>query len=169
MLIGESKVESEQLVAGQEENQQRCETMTAVFGAAFQAVSQFFEAAQKMGIADQAKAVFLAPPIPEPVAKVVSPEEPSVEASELPMPEPVAEVIPPEETAVEASELPLPEPVAEIIPQEETAVEASELPIPESVAEIVPPEETADSGQQTVAESEEPSVVISVTDESVLS
>jgi chromosome segregation ATPase len=47
-LIGESKVESEQLLAGQEENLQRCETMTAVFGAAFQAVSQFFEAAQRM-------------------------------------------------------------------------------------------------------------------------
>ena len=60
-LIGESKVESEQLVAGQEENLQRCETMTAVFGAAFQAVSQFFETAQRMGLADQAKAVFLAP------------------------------------------------------------------------------------------------------------
>ena len=61
-LIGESKIESEQLVAGQAENLQRCETMTAVFGAAFQAVSQFFETAQRMGLADQAKAVFLHPP-----------------------------------------------------------------------------------------------------------
>jgi len=91
-LISESKVESEQLVAGQEENQQRCETMTAVFGAAFQAVSQFFETAQQMGLADQAKAVFLAhssssasaappvvsdPPIPGTVAETVLPE-PSV-------------------------------------------------------------------------------------------
>jgi len=62
-LIGESKVESEQLLAGQEENQQRCETMQAVFGAAFQAVSQFFETAQRMGLADQAKAVFLNPSV----------------------------------------------------------------------------------------------------------
>jgi len=61
-LIGESKAESEQLFAGQEENLQRCETMQAVFGTAFQAVSQFFEAAQRMGLADQAKAVFLTPP-----------------------------------------------------------------------------------------------------------
>jgi regulator of replication initiation timing len=60
-LIGESKVESEQLVAGQEANLQRCETMTAVFGAAFQAVSQFFETAQRMGLADQAQAIFLNP------------------------------------------------------------------------------------------------------------
>ena len=82
-LIGESKVESEQLVAGQEENQQRCETMTAVFGAAFQAVSQFFETAQRMGLADQAKAVFLPPPsesVPsaEPVPSAES--APSVES-----------------------------------------------------------------------------------------
>ena len=80
-LIGESKVESEQLVAGQEENLQRCETMTAVFGAAFQAVSQFFEAAQKMGLADQAKAVFLAPPpnIPIPQSPTPITEEPIAE------------------------------------------------------------------------------------------
>ena len=65
-LIGESKAESEQLVAGQEENLQRCETMTAVFGEAFQAVSKFFETAQRMGLTDQAKAVFLnAPSLPE--------------------------------------------------------------------------------------------------------
>jgi len=83
-LIGESKVESEQLVAGQEENQQRCETMTAVFGAAFQAMSQFFETAQQMGLADQAKAVFLAPssppaslpPLSVPVAPPVVPDPP---------------------------------------------------------------------------------------------
>jgi len=75
-LIGESRVESEQLVAGQEENLQRCETMSAVFGAAFQAVSQFFETAQRMGLADQAKAVFLPPALEsEPVSESMSDPE----------------------------------------------------------------------------------------------
>jgi len=80
-LIGESKVESEQLVAGQAENLQRCETMTAVFGAAFQAVSQFFETAQRMGLADQAKAVFLPLPgdLPPPLALDETPSEPQPE------------------------------------------------------------------------------------------
>ena len=68
-LIGESRTESEQLLAGQEENQQRCETMTAVFGAAFQAFSQFFEAAQRMGLTDPAKTAFLVPSV-APIAPV---------------------------------------------------------------------------------------------------
>ena len=81
-LIGESRAESEQLVAGQEESQQRCETMQAVFGTTFQAVSQFFEAAQRMGLADQAKAVFHTPPPAVETAAVESgtllPESPAV-------------------------------------------------------------------------------------------
>ena len=87
-LIGESKAESEQLVAGQEENLQRCETMTAVFGAAFQAVSQFFETAQRMGLAEQAKAVFLNTPsvptsaIPPPVS-ITPPVLPTFSEPEL--------------------------------------------------------------------------------------
>jgi hypothetical protein len=103
-LIGESKVESEQLVAGQEENLQRCETMTAVFGAAFQAVSQFFATAQRMGLADQAKAIFLKPPS----ASEVSPPPPEdasplsvAPASEPVVPEPLDSVPPMPELPIE--------------------------------------------------------------------
>ena len=159
-LIGESKVESEQLVAGQEENQQRCETMTAVFGAAFQAVSQFFETAQRMGLTDQAKAVFLAspseqamigedslpsavsnamkPPIPEHVAEAIPPEPP--------IPEPVAEAITPETT--------IPEPVAEAIPPETT--------IPEPVAEAMLPEPT--EAESILSESDFDAVISGTSD-----
>ena len=94
-LIGESKAESEQLVAGQEENQQRCETMTAVFGAAFQAMSQFFETAQRMGIADQAKAVFLSPPS-APVESALPP---------LPIVPALPESVPPETQEADESTL----------------------------------------------------------------
>lgn len=149
-LIGESKVESEQLVAGQEENQQRCETMTAVFGAAFQAVSQFFETAQRMGLTDQAKAVFLAsssaqtmptpppvlskPPIPEPPPAL---EQPSVPEQpiipEPPVPEPVVAVPVIEEPPVmESAEM---EPDAKEPPVEEPIEDApigEEPPAPES-------------------------------------
>ena len=93
-LIGESRAESEQLVAGQEENQQRCETMTAVFGAAFQAMSQFFETAQRMGIADQAKAVFLSQPSSPEVSTF--PQMPLLSSS--------SESEPPEEPTVPAAE-----------------------------------------------------------------
>jgi len=97
-LIGESKIESEQLVAGQEENQQRCETMTAVFGAAFQAVSQFFEAAQQMGLADQAKAVFLSAPS----AHAALPSMPAAELPPVAEPMPAEPIIPPPPPLMEA-------------------------------------------------------------------
>ena len=103
-LIGESKTESEQLVAGQEENQQRCETMTAVFGAAFQAMSQFFETAQRMGIADQAKAVFLTHP-PESATLTLSQAHSSdveAESAEVPEELPTTE-IPDEESHMSAT------------------------------------------------------------------
>jgi len=97
-LIGESRVESEQLVAGQEENLQRCETMTAVFGAAFQAMSQFFETAQRMGLADQAKAVFLPPASEAALGQpVLSGALPS---SQVPPALPVAEELPTDWKAV---------------------------------------------------------------------
>jgi uncharacterized coiled-coil protein SlyX len=94
-LIGESKAESEQLVAGQEENLQRCETMTAVFGAAFQAVSQFFEAAQRMGLADQAKTVFKVPSIAPPAAAPLAAKT-QADAETMPVGQPQAEPVPEE-------------------------------------------------------------------------
>ena len=99
-LISESKVESEQLVAGQEENLQRCETMTAVFGAAFQAVSQFFETAQRMGLADQAKAVFLTPPSNSIPSAPIPAVPPASESPPAAPDEPVIEAAPAEEPAI---------------------------------------------------------------------
>ncbi|MCL2711353.1 MAG: hypothetical protein FWE95_10785 [Planctomycetaceae bacterium] len=58
-LISESKAESEQLVAEQEEHQQRYKAMTAFVEAARQV---FFGTDQPMGLTDQAKAVFHALP-----------------------------------------------------------------------------------------------------------
>jgi len=138
-LISESKVESEQLVAGQEENQQRCEAMTAVFGAAFQAVSQFFEAAQQMGLADQAKAVFLSPPpsspsqasLPSPPMHVAPPVLPEPPATELPLATKPA----PDEPVIPSPPPPVKEvPVADT-PSENVPV----VGLPE-VDELIPPE-----------------------------
>jgi len=130
-LIGESRAESEQLVAGQEENLQRCETMTAVFGAAFQAVSQFFETAQRMGLADQAKAVFL-PPSSVP-ATFTLPQVP------IAVPAPVSDftpVAPPASESLEAESS---------LPEQPSAVKEPvynpDLPIPEPVAKTMPPTE----------------------------
>jgi len=164
-LIGESKVESEQLVAGQEENLQRCETMTAVFGAAFQAVSQFFETAQRMGLADQAKAVFLAPaaesasvPPVSPVADPI-PAAPSVDGlppEAFPSSEPSAEEYLPdepipavdsraaEETAVEESVAEVPDEAEPMVP-EPTLVEPPMEELPESAPESVLSESDFDS------------------------
>jgi regulator of replication initiation timing len=94
-LIAETRSESEQFVAGQEENQQRCETMTAVFGEAFQVVSRFLATAQKMGLVEpaQAEPLLTSPPVltpspaePEPVVpareeEVVQGEEPESQVS----------------------------------------------------------------------------------------
>ncbi|MCL2005253.1 MAG: hypothetical protein FWG73_03715 [Planctomycetaceae bacterium] len=132
-LISESKTESEQLVAGQEENLQRCETMTAVFGAAFQAVSQFFETAQRMGLADQAKAVFLSSPSGEPLPSL--PEALSAAltpTASTPPPPPEAEAEPAESIAAEPAveEPAAEEPVAAELPEEPVvAVE----PLPEEL------------------------------------
>ena len=133
-LISESRAESEQLVAGQEENLQRCETMQAVFGTAFQAVSQFFEAAQRMGLADQAKAVFLnSPPLPTEVAT----GEPCPSIPDLPtVPEPpVSEELP--STDMPLDELPTWEP-----PTMESVLAESNFstPLPsEGEEDVLPP------------------------------
>jgi regulator of replication initiation timing len=58
-LIAEAKSETEDMVANQDDNQQRCETMTAVFREAFHAASRLFETAQHLGFTDQAKTAFL--------------------------------------------------------------------------------------------------------------
>ena len=141
-LIGESKTESEQLVAGQEENLQRCETMTAVFGAAFQAMSQFFETAQRMGLADQAKAVFLSPSstpatLTLPPAFTAPPDPPVIPPAPLesapPIPQPVAETVPPAKPPV--IESPVSPPSAETAPVE---VPPMKPPVPEPASELPP-------------------------------
>ncbi|MDR2704690.1 MAG: hypothetical protein LBC02_02820 [Planctomycetaceae bacterium] len=54
-LISETKKEGEQIAADQNENKHLYESMTEMFGEAFQVVSRFFETAQKIGIVDKEK------------------------------------------------------------------------------------------------------------------
>jgi len=61
-LIGESKIDSEQLAAEQEENLQRYRAMESFVGTLYQLHSQSVQIAQWLGLADQAKAIFPAPP-----------------------------------------------------------------------------------------------------------
>jgi regulator of replication initiation timing len=130
-LIGESKTESEQLAAGQEENLQRCETMQAVFGAAFQAVSQFFETAQRMGLADQAKAVFLNPSAspPEETAdggRQTAEEVVESEPAELEIPEPPV-MEPPPVTDIPVAEPPITESTEIESPEAESVLSESDF------------------------------------------
>ncbi|MDR2115340.1 MAG: hypothetical protein LBP87_03055 [Planctomycetaceae bacterium] len=55
-LLAETKTEGEQIFADQDKNKYLYESMTEMFGEAFQVVSRFFETAQKMGIVDKEKA-----------------------------------------------------------------------------------------------------------------
>jgi regulator of replication initiation timing len=54
-LVNEIKKEGEQIAANQNENKHLYESMTEMFGEAFQVVSRFFETAQKIGIVDKEK------------------------------------------------------------------------------------------------------------------
>ena len=132
-LVSESRAESEQLEVGQEENLQRYKAMEAFVGTLYQLHSQSVEIAQWLGRADQAKAVFPAPPLAPvtltvpPVAK--SPEPPPADKPTLPAPEPIAKPVLEEFPAEEPS---APEPVAELVPEE---LPAEEPPAPEPVAE----------------------------------
>jgi regulator of replication initiation timing len=145
-LISESKTESEQLAAGQEESIQRCETMTAVFGAAFQAVSQFFDAAQKMGLADQAKTVFPAlPALPLPETSAARPLPDTGQAA--PDSTSVPEAVPEQPVPVSAEAVPentlenTPENTDTDVPFSESdfdAVSATTTPITETAPEAVP-------------------------------
>ncbi|MDR0705474.1 MAG: hypothetical protein LBF88_10870 [Planctomycetaceae bacterium] len=54
-LVGKTKKEGEQIEADQNENKHLYESMTEMFGEAFQVVSRFFETAQKIGIVDKEK------------------------------------------------------------------------------------------------------------------
>ena len=137
-LVSESRAESEQLEVGQEENLQRYKAMEAFVGTLYQLHSQSVEIAQWLGRADQAKAVFPAPPLAPvtltvpPVAK--SPEPPPADKPTLPAPEPIAKPVLEE---LPAEEPPAPEPVAGPVPEE---LPAEEPPAPEPVAELVPEE-----------------------------
>lgn len=54
-LLAETKTEGEHLCADQDENKHLYESMTEMFGEAFQVVSRFFETARKIGIVDKEK------------------------------------------------------------------------------------------------------------------
>ncbi|MDR3199622.1 MAG: hypothetical protein LBU34_17270 [Planctomycetaceae bacterium] len=55
-LLAETKTEGEQIFADQDKNKYLYESMTEMFGEAFQVVSRFFETARKIGIIDMEKA-----------------------------------------------------------------------------------------------------------------
>ena len=149
-LIGESKTESEQLAAGQEENQQRYKAMESFVGTLYQLHSQSVQIAQWLGLADQAKAVFPAPPstpatlapIASPVTPVAELPEPPAFVPDLPLPEAVAEPLPPELPVTPVAELPEPPAFVPDLPLPEATTEPlpPELPVPEAVAEPIPVE-----------------------------
>ena len=151
-LIGESKIDTEQLAAAQEENQQRYKAMESFVGTLYQLHSQSVQIAQWLGLTDQAKAVFPAPPsVPATLAPIALPVSPVAElpkespvSVEPPMPEAVAKAVPEEKPAEElppppiaAPALPIPENVAEAMPTEPSVAE--ELPPPVAVSDLPMP------------------------------
>ncbi|MDR3234544.1 MAG: hypothetical protein LBT46_12945 [Planctomycetaceae bacterium] len=156
-LIAEVKTEAEAFITGQKDNQQRCETMTAVFGEAFQAVSSFFETAQRLGLTDQAKTPFLpqaltvesrpesAPVLPPPALPTPAFEESGTESPVVEEPaveKPVTEEPVSGESVVD-------EPAAEKPVAEKPFVEAAAAPVlpdlgTETETEAVSDMDTAD-------------------------
>ncbi|MDR0338520.1 MAG: hypothetical protein LBI18_15720 [Planctomycetaceae bacterium] len=92
-LLVKVKTESKQISVDQDENKLLYESMTEMFGEAFQVVSRFFETVQKIGIVDKEKAAdFLAlqqqihqtQPMSEPIKSLELPTVPeSLQASEI--------------------------------------------------------------------------------------
>ena len=137
-LIGESKTESEHIAAGQEENLQRYKAMESFVGTLYQLHSQSVQIAQWLGLADQAKMVFPAPPsVPAGVggmqtagsSGMVEPPKDAILASidERVQSEPIMDEPPAEE--LPAEEPPAEEPLVEEPPEEEPLAE--ELSVPE--------------------------------------
>lgn len=137
-VFAEVKSESEQIAAKQQEDDHLRDSMTQMFGEAYQVVSRFIDTAQKIGILDKEKGeqIVAVPKLEaETPVEVVAPAveaEPAVD--EIPEPvveaEPIAEEIP--ESVVEA------EPIAEEIPEPVAETEPVVEEIPESVAEAEP-------------------------------
>ncbi|MDR1140332.1 MAG: hypothetical protein LBL62_01480 [Planctomycetaceae bacterium] len=110
-LLAETKTEGEQISADQDENKHLYESMTEMFGEAFQVVSRFFETAQKIGIVDKEKTTnFLA------LQQQMIKTEPVAAVSE-PISEPM--ILPvTEESVIEKTS----EPVAEIQKLQESVI-----------------------------------------------
>ncbi|MDR0610937.1 MAG: hypothetical protein LBG58_12555 [Planctomycetaceae bacterium] len=160
-LINEIKMEGEQITANQNENKHLYESMTEMFGEAFQVVSRFFETAQKIGIVDKEKTpdfrIFQQQSIPtesavslsEPVIPSVTKEpmieqisEPVVESPQLPE---ISEPAIVRETSESLAETPeplteTPDSLAETLNLSEENKEANQFAEPElnmeSVSEI---------------------------------
>ncbi|MDR2441367.1 MAG: hypothetical protein LBE12_18555 [Planctomycetaceae bacterium] len=96
-LLAETKTEGEQITADQDENKYLYESMTEMFGEAFQVVSRFFETARKIGIVDKEKVTnFLAlqQQIAKPETKPVTAiSESTPKLTPEPTPEPISEPI----------------------------------------------------------------------------
>ena len=133
-LIGESKAESEQLATEQDENLERYKAMESFVETLYQLHSQSLQIAQWLGLADQAKAVFPAPP-----------HLGSKGITELPMQETSAETIQPEEPPPEQLPEGLPAPPS--LDEPDPPMSANEQPTNEyweAIAETVPPEQLAE-------------------------
>jgi len=135
-LIGESKFDSEQLATEQKESQQRYQAMESFVGTLYQLHSQSVQIAQWLGLADQAKAAFPAPPsAPATLAPAALTTPPLAELPEQPVfePDPPMPANDNQESVAQAMpEEPLVEELPELPPYE------PDLPAPEAVAEIMP-------------------------------
>ena len=126
-LVGESKIESEQLAVGQEENLQRYRAMESFVGTLYQLHSQSVEIAQWLGLADQAKAIL---PVPPSVPATIGDGRVQT-ADDSVMGQPMPADVHPETIAV-----PIPEkPSAEPLPEQ--PANEPDLPLPESIAEPI--------------------------------
>jgi regulator of replication initiation timing len=138
-LINETKKEGEQIAADQNENQHLYESMTEMFGEAFQVVSRFFETAQKIGIVDKEKV----PDFRLFQQQITQQTEPAVNVPNVNIPEPIISSVTEE---------------PEIEKDSETVVESPRLPeksVPAIVYETSEPfAETPDSFTETLDFSE---------------
>jgi hypothetical protein len=128
-LLAETKTEGEQISADQDENKYLYESMTEMFGEAFQVVSRFFETARKIGIVDKEKVTnFLTLQ-----QQIVKPETKPVTAISEPTPKPISESIS-EPIISSVTEEPVTEKTSEPIVE---ISNASELQEPTSIDETL--------------------------------
>lgn len=153
-VLSEANAEGVQIDAKQKESQELHDSLTEMFGEAFQVVSRFFDTAQKLGLVDKGKTPkflekneleAIKEAMAEPETAISEPEAAEAVVAEAPVapepeavtPEPAPETVEVEAPVVAEPEAVTPEPEAEPVEVEVPVMPEPEAAMPEPEAEPV--------------------------------